>query len=164
MSLIYFDSNVCTGKRGKKHRREIWKSEDVLSAMDRAGIAGALVYAGWARDYAPGYGNERLCEELKKYDRFYGCYVIAPGYTGSFLKPDKFISDMRSKRMVAVKMFPQTHIFSPCEDVMGEYYSALETEGIPLLVDKAQIGWGELSEILSKHKGLNVLLQGTSWS
>ena len=122
------------------------------------------MYAGWARDYAPGYGNARLCEELAKHDRFYGCYVIAPGYTGSFLKPDEFISDMKEKRMVAAKMFPQTHIFSPSEDVMGEYYTALEKEGIPLLVDKAQIGWNDLSEILSKHKGLNVLLLGTAWS
>lgn len=164
MSLIYFDSNVCIGKRGKKHHREIWKSEDILSAMDRAGIAGALVYAGWARDYAPGYGNERLYEELAKNDRFYGCYVIAPGYTGSFLKPDEFISDMKNKRMVATKMFPQTHIFSPCEDVMGEYYSELEKNHIPLLIDKEQISWQELSIILSEHKDLNILLQGTDWA
>jgi hypothetical protein len=66
MSLIYFDSNVCVGKRGPKDSREIWKSEDILKAMDRAGIAGALVYTGWARDYAPAYGNEKLCEELSK--------------------------------------------------------------------------------------------------
>jgi len=164
MSLIYFDSNVCIGKRGLKDRREIWKSEDILASMDRAGIAGALVYSGLARDYAPAYGNEHLCEELAKYDRFYGCYVIAPGYTGSFLKPDEFVSDMKNKNMVAAKMFPQTHIFSPCEDVMGEYYSALEENGIPLLIDKLQIDWDELSAILSNHKGLNVLLQGATWS
>ncbi len=164
MSLIYFDSNVCIGKRGKKHPREIWKSEDIIAAMDRTGIAGALVYSGWARDYAPGYGNERLYEELKKYDRFYGCYVIAPGYTGSFLKPDKFISDMKDKNMIAAKMFPVTHIFSPGEVVMGEYYSELEKNHIPLLIDRDQISWNELSEILSTHKELNILLQGTDWA
>ena len=37
MSLIYFDSNVCIGKRGLKDHREIWKSEDVLAAMDSGG-------------------------------------------------------------------------------------------------------------------------------
>jgi len=51
---------VCIGKRGPKDSREIWKSEDILKALDHAGIAGALVYTGWARDYAPVYGNERL--------------------------------------------------------------------------------------------------------
>ena len=100
MSLIYFDSNICIGKRGIKDAREIWKSEDILASMDKAGIAGALVYSGWARDYAPQYGNEKLAEELKKYKRFYGCYVIQPGYTGTFPLPDEFIADMKEKNMV----------------------------------------------------------------
>ena len=106
MSLIYFDSNVCIGKRGPKDSRELWKSEDILAALDRAGIAGALVYTGWARDYAPAYGNERLYEELSKNPRFYGCYVIAPGYDGSFLSPDEFISDMKKKVPTASAMIP----------------------------------------------------------
>ncbi len=164
MSLIYFDSNVCIGKRGPKDSREIWKSEDILAAMDHAGIAGALVYTGWARDYAPAYGNERLAEELSKYNRFYGCYVIQPGYTGSFLNPDEMLNDMRKKNAVAAKIFPATHAFSPSEIVMGEYYTELERAGIPLLVDKAQLGWPDLAEILSNHPSMNVLVQGVSWS
>ena len=164
MSLIYFDSNVCIGKRGPKDAREIWKSEDILAAMDHAGISGALVYSGWAKDYAPGYANARLAEELAKYDRFYGCYTIAPGYTGSFLQPSEIVADMRSKKMVAAKMFPASQIFSPCEDVMGEYYTVLEENGILLLVDKAQIGWPDLAELLKNHPKLNVLIQGVSWS
>ncbi len=163
MSLIYFDSNVCIGKRGPKDSRELWKSEDILAALDRAGIAGALVYTGWARDYAPAYGNERLYEELSKNPRFYGCYVIAPGYDGSFLSPDEFIADMKKKSAVAAKMFPALHCYSPDETVMGEYFSELEKANIPLLVDKAQIGWLDLGNVLSNHKGLNVLLQGASW-
>ncbi len=164
MSLIYFDSNVCIGKRGLKDYREIWKSEDILASMDRAGIAGALVYAGEARDYAPDYGNERLSEELKKYPRFYGCYVIAPGYTGMCKKPDEIIADLKSKKMVAARMFPDTHRFCTNEDVMGEYYDALEKEGIPLLIDKYQITWSDLGNVLKNHKKLNVLLLGTPWS
>jgi len=62
--------------------------------MSRAGISGGLVYAGWARDYAPDLGNKRLIEELKKSKRFYGCYVIAPGYTDSFLMPDEIVTDI----------------------------------------------------------------------
>lgn len=164
MSLVYFDSNVCIGKRGPKDAREIWKSEDILATMDRAGISGALVYSGWAKDYAADYGNTRLAQELSKHERFYGCYTIAPGYTGSSLLPSEIMADMRSKKMVAATMFPASHIFSPCEDVMGEYYSVLEENGILLLVDKAQIGWPDLGALLKNHPKLNVLLLGTSWS
>lgn len=164
MALVYFDSNVCIGKRGPKDAREIWKSEDILAAMDRAGISGALVYSGWAKDYAPDYGNKRLAEELVKFPRFYGCYTVAPGYTGSFLMPSEIVADMRKKGMVAAIMFPVTHYFSPCEEVMGEYYAELEKNNILLLVDKAQISWQELAELLKQHPKLNVLLLGTNWS
>ena len=164
MALIYFDSNVCIGKHGPKDSREIWKSDDILASMDRAGISGALVYSGLAKDYAPAYGNAWLAEELAKYDRFYGCYTIAPGYTGSFLLPSEILDDMRQKRMVAVKIFPASHIFSPCEDVMGEYYAVLEDNSVPLLIDKPQIDWQDLSELLSNHPKLNVLLQSASWT
>lgn len=164
MALIYFDSNVCIGKRGPKDAREIWKSGDILAAMDRAGISGALVYSGWAKDYAPAYGNELLAEELKKHDCFYGCYTIGPGITGSFLAPEEIIGDMRSKNMVAAKMFPVTQFYSPCEEVMGGYYKVLEENDVPLLIDKAQIGWQDLAVLLKNHPKLNVLFQGASWS
>ncbi len=164
MSLVYFDSNICVGKRGLKDPREIWKSEDVLASMSRAGISGGLVYAGWARDYAPDYGNQKLLGELKKSNRFYGCYVIQPGYTGSFLMHDEIVADIRAKGMVAAKIFPKTHFFSPDEAVMGEYYRALEEAGILLLVDSGEIAWTELGSILENHPKLNVLLLGSNWA
>ncbi|NLC45144.1 MAG: hypothetical protein GX783_12795 [Clostridiales bacterium] len=36
--IRFFDSNVCVGKRGLKHRREMWKTEDVLKVMDQCGV------------------------------------------------------------------------------------------------------------------------------
>lgn len=164
MSLVFFDSNVCIGKRGRKHRLEIWESSDVIAAMDKAGISGALVYAGLSREYSPVYGNEWLAGELEKYKRFYGCYTIAPGYTGSFLKPNEFVSDMRAKNMVAAKMFPAIHDFSVSEDVMGEYYNELEKNNIPLLLDSNQIKITELGEILRLHPDMKLLFQGATWS
>lgn len=164
MAIQYFDSNICVGKRGLKHRREIWRSEDILASMDRAGIGAALVYAGWARDYAPRYGNERLLEELAKSSRFYGCYTIMPGCAGDFYDPETMVSDLRAKGMVAAKMFPGSHHYAPDEITMGPSYSALEKAGIPLLADFGEIGWRELREILEAHPQLKLLLQGASWT
>ena len=98
MALIYFDSNVCIGKHGPKHPKEIWKTEDILASMDRAGISGALVCHGIAKDGNPVCGNNLLAQELKKYPRLYGCYIIAPGHTGSFLSPDEMIAEAKDAR------------------------------------------------------------------
>ena len=159
MALIYFDSNVCIGKHGPKHPRELWKTEDILTSMDRAGISGALVCHGIAKDGNPVLGNNLLAQELKKYPRFYGCYIIAPGHTGSFLSPEEMIADMKAKNMVAAKLM---HTYSPREEVMGEYYTALEENHIPLLVEN--ITWQDLGDLLKSHPKLNVLLQGARWS
>jgi len=165
VSIVYFDSNVCVGKRGLKDYREIWRSEDILDAMDHAGISGALVFAGWSKDYAPDYGNQRLIEEIEKSgNRFYGCYTIVPGYTGCFKKPDEIIPDLKAKNMVAAKMFPKTHCYSTDEITMGEYYSALENAEVPLLVDSSEITWPALGDVLKNHPKLNVIVLGVYWS
>lgn len=167
MSLSYFDSNLCIGKRGLKHPNSLWRTEDLLAVMDQCGISAALASSGWAKDYAPQYGNERLMEELAKSPRLYGCYTVMPGYLGDFPSPSEMLADFRKKKMAAAKMYPATHEFTPDERTMGEYYRALEQENIPLLVDSTEIQLREapqkLEAILSNHPGLNVILLGVYW-
>lgn len=167
MGLSYFDANVCVGKRGLKHEKSLWKTEDILSVMDQCGIGAALVCSGWAKDYAPQYGNERLMEELAKSPKLYGCYTVMPGYLGDFPSPEEMRKDFRQKKMVAAKMYPATHEFTPDERTMGEYYSILEQEQIPLLVDSTEIRFrespGQLESILLHHPNLRVILLGVYW-
>ena len=164
MSLQYFDVNVGVGKHGLKNRHELWSTEDVLRVMDECGVAAALVYSGWAKDYSPRYGNERLMEELSKSERLYGCYTILPDDLGDFLSPEDAMADLRAKGMAAAKIFPKTHWFLPNETSLGPYLSLLEEEGIPLLVDYSEIGLPYLEGILKAHPALNVVLLGASWS
>lgn len=158
------DSNVLAGKRGLKHRRELWRSEDILRVMDQCGVAAALVCSGWAKDYAPEYGNRRLREELAKSDRFYGCYTVMPGGLGDFPSPEAMVRELRDARMAAAKMYPQTHKFLPDEVTMGPYYKALEDARVPLLVDSREIRLSELGAVLERYPALAVILQGASWS
>ncbi len=163
MGIKYFDSFVTVGKSGLKHRREIWKSEDVLKVMDQCGISAALVSSGWAQDYAPVYGNERLVEELKKSKRFYGCYTIMPNGLGEFHSPYEAIADMRKKGMVATRMYPARHGYTADEYTMGEYYKALENEEILLIVNALDMDRPNLVKMLEKHPELKVLYQGARW-
>ena len=158
--LGYLDCNVCVGKRGTKHPLEIWKTEDILSALNRCGIAGALIYSGWAKDYAPTYGNRRLIEELKKSDRLFGCYTITSNQMGNFLTGEEIVSDMRESNMKAARMFPTTHMYIPDERTMGDAFSALEAAEYPLFVDAKEITMPQLEVILKRYSKLNVVLTG----
>ena len=164
MALSYFDCNANIGKRGPKLKREPWRTEEVIASLERTGIAGAVVYAAWSKDYSPTYGNERLVEEIKKSDRLYGCYTIMPGYCGIFLTPEEMIADFRAKGMVAAKMFPASHYYNADEITMGAYYTALEEAKIPLFVDYAEIDLRDLKDILANHPSLNIVLQNMSWA
>ncbi|HBN83164.1 MAG TPA: hypothetical protein DDZ89_04915, partial [Clostridiales bacterium] len=163
VGMIYFDSNMCVGKQGLKHPMELWKTEDVLSVMEQCAVSAALVYSGWSKDYAPRYGNERLMKELQKNDRLYGCYTILPNLYGDFFDPDEMVRDIKEKGFVATKMFPGSHKFTPDERTMGYYYSALEKENIPLLVDSSEIGFSYAEHILERHPDLKLLLLGVGW-
>lgn len=162
--IDYFDSNVCIGKRGLKHALSMWKTEDVLDTMERCSVGCALVYAGWAKDNSPRYGNEWLYEELKKYDRLFGCYTVLPNQAGDFYDPHPMIDDIRRKNMAACRMFPRTHGYLPDERTMGGVFNALEREKLPLFTDAGEIDFPALSSILKSHPDLTVILSGLSWS
>jgi len=164
MKLSYFDCNASVGKRGLKYKSDPWRTEGVIEALERTGIAGAVVYAGWSKDYAPAYGNERLMEELKKSSRLYGCYTIMPGDCGNFAAPADAVADLRAKGFVAAKMFPASHYYNADEITMGDYYSALAAANIPLFVDYSEIDIRDLKDVLANHPDLNVVLQNMSWS
>jgi predicted TIM-barrel fold metal-dependent hydrolase len=162
--ITFFDSNVCVGKRGLKHRLDLWRTEDVLKIMRQCGVAGGLVYSGLGKDYSPKYGNDRLVNELQKSERLFGCYVVLPNQPGDFYEPEDMIKDLRKKKMVAARMFPRTHRYIPDERTMGAIYSVLERARIPLFVDASEISMQELASILERHENLNVILGGLSWS
>ncbi len=163
-SLKYFDSNVCVGKRGYIDAGALWRSEDIIEVMKNAGISGGLAYAGWARDYTPVYGNERLVGEIEKAKGyFYGCYAVMPGVLGCAPSPNEAVKDIKLKKMAAAVMFPKSQTYLPTETVMGEYYSALEEAGILLIVEETEISPSDLNALLTAHPGLNILLARISW-
>jgi len=162
--MIYFDCNVCIGKHGTKPPLEPWRTEDILRAMERCGIAGALVYHGMAKDYAPKYGNGLLAAELKKSSRLFGCYVVGPNQAEDFYGPEEMLADIRRIGCVAARMFPKTHHYAADERTMGGVYRMLEGAGLPLLVEYNEIDMRDLAGALGGHPGLKVILLGVPWS
>lgn len=162
--LKFFDSHVFVGKIGYKHRLQLWRTEHVLTEMNRAGIAGALVYHGMAKMHSPAYGNRLLTEELGKSPRLCGCWVVVPDHAGDFPAPDETVAEMRKQGIRAVKIFPATNRYEPDVRTMGNLLRTLEAERIPVLVDAAEIALGSLAVLLERHPDLTVILQGLAWS
>lgn len=161
--LQFFDCNVCVGKPGYKHRLQIWRTEEILEVMEQCGIAGALVYHGLAKAHSPLYGNRLLEDEIIKSPRLFGCWVAVPDAAGDFPSPTEMIAEMNGKNIRAAKIFPTTNRFETDEYAAGKLLAALEAAGLPLLVDAAEISFGQLAGILKHHPDLAVILQGLFW-
>lgn len=163
-NLLYFDSFVQVGKFGYKHREHKWSTEHILEEMDRCGIAGALITHGLAKTHSPQYGNRLLDDELAKSPRLFGCWTILPDHMNDFPPPEEWIEIMREKDIRAVKIFPESHYFTPDARTMDHVFSSLASASIPLLVNAAEVTLPMLEGILQRHSDLTVLLQGQSWS
>ncbi len=163
MAVKYIDVNSMVGRRGLKHPREIWSTDDVLKSMDRAHIDAAVVVSAWSRDYSPNYGNERLLAELSRSKRLYGSYTIVPNVISDSPTAEQMTDFMRRHRLVAARMFPRSHFFAPDERTMGSYYAALAAAGYPLMVDSSELDFRELQQILTAHPNLNVIYLGVYW-
>ncbi len=160
---VYFDSFASIGKRGKIHPSEVWKREDVLAAMDRAGIAAALVVHGLAVTYDPVFGNRILLEEIAETERLYPCWVVLPPFVGDFPGPSELVQQMRDYGVLAAKIYPATYHFSLSETNVGELFAALEDAGIPLLLELAEADLLSVQRLCGRFPNLRILLQKAHW-
>ncbi|WP_158560966.1 amidohydrolase family protein [Paenibacillus contaminans] len=162
--LQFFDSSVYLGKSAYKHREQIWRTERIVEELDRAGIAGALVYHGMARSHSPRYGNGLLERELAKSPRLFGCWAALPEHAGDFMDAERLLEQLRQHDIRAVKMFPASHQFDLDPRTIGSLCGLLERERIPLLLDASEASIAQLALLLDRHRELPVLLQGLGWS
>lgn len=163
-TLQFFDSSLFVGKSAYKHREQIWRTGHIVAELDRAGIAGALVYHGMSKSHSPRYGNKLLDQELKKSERLFGCWVVLPEHAGDFMSAESLLVQLQQHDIRAVKMFPASHQFDLDQRTIGLLCSMLERERIPLLLDASEVSMGQLSFLLTHHRELPVLLQGLGWS
>ncbi|MEF2247440.1 amidohydrolase family protein [Paenibacillus sp. IITD108] len=162
-SLAYFDCNAFVGQYGYKHHRQVWRTEDVVSEMERCGIAGAIVHHGLSRTHAPDYGNRRLAAELDKSPRLFGCWAVLPDHATDFASPAELIEALREHDIRAVTMFPRTHQFELDNRTVGALLTELERAQIPLFIQSDEISFAQLDGILDRHPHLSVLLLGCCW-
>lgn len=160
--LRFFDCNMRVGRAGVVRPEHLLDVPGLLSEMDYAGIASALVYHAWSQEWDAGGGNRQLLAELGDCVRLYPCFVPLPHATEELARPAAFANDVRS-RHGAVRLYPRAHSYSLSEWCSGPMLEALEEFQVPALVELAQVSWDELATVLRDHPRLPVILLATSY-
>jgi hypothetical protein len=141
--------------------RPYLSSEEVISEMDRLGIAECWC-TGWrALENSAVLGNRMLGDELAGSGRLHPVWVVLPPGTDETPAPRDLLAEMRDAGVGLVRAEPGRHGYSLEEWCCGQLWAALEDGRVPVLLSSDR--WGQIDAMLSAHPGLPVILTGTGY-
>jgi len=125
---------------------------DLLAAMDRLGIARALVRHTLGAGYDPAEGNARLTVETAANARLVPCLAAAP----DALRPESAAAAVAGAR--AVCLYPAAHTYPPEPWILGPHLGPLAERRVPVLIELSQCPWDSLERLCAAHPTLRVVL------
>lgn len=150
---------------GRHPRRDVGGGtvKELLSAMDRVGVAEAVVgnMTSWLHD--PHLGNQQLLDLVKGQPRLRPCWVMLPGSCGETGTPADFVDAALKCGVRAVRAFPRDHGYDLHGPDTTAVLNALATVRLPLLVDAAQTTWGAVEQVALAHPGLRIVVGGLGY-
>jgi predicted TIM-barrel fold metal-dependent hydrolase len=141
--LRLFDANCRLGPSDLTVSGAPTTAVDLVSEMDRYGMAEALVYHASADGYGPEFGNTCLKEEIMKVGRLHGCWVVFPHHTGEMRTPRMLVEGMSAAGVRAARMFPARHRFLLSDWSANELLEAFSEHRFPLFLDYDRTHWAE---------------------
>lgn len=153
--MEFFDCNVFFGLPAVRPPSPVPSAEMLLTEMDRAGVARALVWHIAQHDASPQVGNRLLAEAIRPHERLVGCWTILPNQAREFPPPAAFFAEMQAARVGAVRVFPASHRFLLNGVAMGDWLEALAARRIPLFLSLRRGGdWRDIYALLAEFPTL----------
>ena len=157
--MTYFDCNAFFGLPARRSLAPVGSVEVLLAEMDRAGVDRALVWHIAQHDVAPQTGNEMLAQAIAPHDRLYGCWTLLPNQAREFPAPQALFEEMRANRVVALRVFPDSHRYLLNAVSMGEVLEAMIARHIPLFLSvRRGISWRGVYDLLAEFPKLTAVI------
>ncbi len=138
-------------------------ADELLAAMDRAGIERALVWHIAQHDYDALVGNDLLAEAIAPHDRLVGCWTILPTQSGELGDLAGWLSRAADAGVRAFRAFPGAHRYLFRPEVVGDLLAALVAGRWPLLLSMdSGLGrntpWEAAYDVLGEFPELRVIV------
>jgi uncharacterized protein len=157
--MTYFDCNAFFGLPAQRSLAPVGSADAVLAEMDRAGVDRALVWHIAQHDVAPQTGNDLLAQAISSHERLVGCWTLLPNQAREFPAPASLFEEMQANRIVALRVFPDSHRYLLNAVSMGEVLEAMTARHIPLLLSvKRGISWRGVYDVLAEFPTLTVVV------
>jgi predicted TIM-barrel fold metal-dependent hydrolase len=159
--MRFFDCNTYVGlpmnpPPGQPARPGV-SAQELLAAMDRAGIEKALVWHVAQRDYDPLAGNELLAEAIAGHDRLAGCWTLLPPQCRELGDLDEWLARAAAAGVRAFRAFGQENRYLLRGEALGDVLSRLAAARRPLILSVGK-EWQAIYDLLAEFPDLTVIL------
>ena len=164
--ISYFDAYCALGPlTAPTFGQEFTTTDELLAAMEHAGIAEALVYSPAAYEYDPVAGNAALMKAVAGHDNLHPCWVLLPPATREMLPPDRLLAEMQTQGVHAARLCPGPlrNNFSLDEWCSGALLALLAAASVPLFLDLDEVTWEDIASLLARHSHLPIVLTGVTY-
>ena len=154
--MRFFDANTCIGMPVSGGPGA--SADELLAAMDRAGIERALVWHVAQRDADPATGNDLLAEAIAGHDRLAGCWTLLPPQTGELGSPADWFARAGRANVRAFRAWPKENRYLLRTETMGEVLTHMVAARLPLVLSvPAAVEWPDLYDLLAAWPELTVI-------
>lgn len=153
--MRFFDCNVFIGLPTVPPLRPVATAAELLTHLDRAGIEKALVWHIAQHDVAAQTGNELLTQAIAGQSRLLGCWTVLPNQAQELPAPAELFRRMRGARVVALRLFPNSHRFLANAVSMGQLFGAMVARRVPLFLSMRRgMEWRDVYALLAEFPDL----------
>jgi len=167
--MEFFDCNCWYGVTEKPPLAAATRPEQIIEALDRVGIAKALVRHAAVAVETPEVGNRLTSEGCAGRPRLVPSWGILPPQTRELGTVDEFLQAMREANVRALWAFPAVHRYHLNTTTMGALLDEMEARDIPLFLTRRGSVEGDLvyrvaDEVLADFPELHLIIVGHgSW-
>ncbi len=157
--MLFIDANTCIG-RATNGPAPGTCADDLVAAMDRAGIARALLWHVAQRDADPLTGNRLLAEAVAgRGDRLTGVWSILPTQTGEIGDVDEWFAAAADAGVRALRAWPGENRYLLRADVLGDVLERMIAGRWPLVLKANDPHeWQAIYDLLAELPELTVIL------
>jgi predicted TIM-barrel fold metal-dependent hydrolase len=158
--MLFFDASCFLGRPMNGSAVAVATGDELLSAMDRAGIEKALVWHVAQREQSVPTGNRLLAEQIAgRTDRLTGCWAFMPNQAHELPPMREFVEQMAESGVRALSSFPDDQHFLLRGESCGEILHVMEQLCIPLVLHVTKgVGWQTAYDLLREFPDLVCIL------
>lgn len=158
----WFDARIVSGA----HPASLVPSSDrdaIAAHLDTYGMSGALVsaMASWLHDPLGGNAEATAVADSLADRGVLACWTAVPATPGELDSLAKLADQAVDEGVAAFRIHPHSQGYSP--DLLAALYAAMESNGLPLCVDAAELTWSELDGIARRFPLLPIVVSSVGY-